>query len=157
MSFLLTGPAPNCKIFSSIYHKNPKAISKSKHGRKAGSTGQAEKVSLSADSGISQTGAAMDAPSKGKSTQSCHASRSLNSAAIRDERRRDQALQNICNKASKHRALTLQQLPQVPSSVMAPDQISLRDCLISVSTTALWGSAVPSAPAPPPPLWRGLR
>lgn len=33
---------------------------------------------------------------------------------------------------------------------MAPDQVSLRDCPVSVSTTALWGSSVPSAPGPTP-------
>lgn len=141
----------------------PKAIGKTRHGRQASVIEQSlAQVSSAAPSAMQPV---MQDPML-KSTGSHHKSHRGHKGATsssRDEKRRDNVLNKICSKASS----SLQAgVPSGETSVpplrspaeqlvsTTPDQLSLRDCPISILMEGLWGasSAISEPPLLQPPV-----
>lgn len=140
----------------------PKALAKSKNGQKTASAKQPYLVSIDTSPGPSQTCDQGDRTADSKASHDHHKPRSLSKASSRDERSRDHVLQKLCDKASKLAPLSVvvkgdidpssKELPLRWSSVTTPDQVSIRDCPLSISTAGLWGPTMVTAPPPTPPV-----
>lgn len=134
----------------------PTALAKSKHGWKAGVAKHTNVVPVDTCPGTSQPCATIDRATSSKDSCAPHKPCSHSKAVSRDERRRDQALQKMCDKSSKHASSAIETWAELGSStkvfslewspVVTTDQVSLRDCPLSISVTHLWGPT--TAPLP---------
>lgn len=135
----------------------PKALSKSKHGRKAGTAGQStDQVDTPCREVSHRTSKEASMVPKDSCPHLKPHRSTLTSS--KDEKRRDKVLQKICARASSHipasapatdglvpvSGISGEQRPSVTL-----DQLSLWDCPLTISTTGLWGSVSASNSAPP--------
>lgn len=113
----------------------PKALYKSKHGRKASVTEQSLAQAIPPGSPAPQQ-VSKDLTVKGPISH--HKAHKVSVSSSRDEQRRDKALKKICSKASSILSVVAPAIPagdQVAS--VSSDQLSLRDCPISIPTEGL--------------------
>lgn len=123
----------------------PKALSKSKHGLRTNATNQGQSDSLSVTHQSSCSSSAAPAICQSHSHHKSHRQGGTSSKA---EKRWDKVLTMLYRKASAHLAATGSQDPTTAGVVdydgdgcpPTPDQLSLQDCPIAISTTELWGS-----------------
>lgn len=128
----------------------PKAMAKSKHGWRASATDQGKSDNLSAIPPLAQEASKEPSPAlhSARSHHKLHGHRVSSSKA---EKRRDKVLTKLCAKASANLSAAspapvprTTEAPVVVSRPTTPDQLSLQDCPVTVSTTDLWGSGSPT-------------
>lgn len=122
----------------------PKSLAKSKHGRKHSSAPQRQSGDESAS--FQDPAQSLVAPS----SHAHHKSRKHGSALERVEKRRDRVLTQICAKASSDLQSSTTSAPLQSSRPATPDQLSLRDCPVTISTSNLWGSVPADLVTAPP-------
>lgn len=132
----------------------PKALSKSKHGRKAGISEQPDSHSMDLAPKLTQ-GPVPSTKTSGARDPHSHRSNKHPSSSSRVEKQRDKVLKRICDKASGHLSASvvpkqagsssIEDTNAEPSGVQL-DQVSLRDCPMVIQSDNLWGTAAPALP-----------
>lgn len=137
----------------------PKALAKSKHGRKARANEQFLPNPGDTGSKTIQTTGPSDTSSGNKDSLPHHKHNKSSSAAIRAEKRRDKVLKKLCDKASTQLPLSTtlrgddllaREVTEARAVLLTPDQMSLQDCPVSIQPASLWRSTTTPAPLPVP-------
>lgn len=149
-------------LWAAVSASMPKALAKSKHGRKTGTVdhGQSDPVSVTHQPAREVS----LEPSPDTPTSWAHHKSHKHDASSKAEKRRDKVLTKLCDKACANRASMGPPAPTVVGSLVpagvprpvTPDQLLLQDYPVAISTDDLWGSASPSqAASSDPPVSQG--
>lgn len=125
----------------------PKALAKSKHGRKTRANEQFLPNPGDTGSKTVQTTGPSDTSSGNKDSLPHH-KHNTSPAAIRAEKCWDKVLKKLCNKASTQLPLSttlrgndllVKEVTGVRAVLLTPDQMSLQDCPVSIQSASCWG------------------